>query len=88
MSFTTQESIVEQELTDYGMRRICIDKTGVGSGMVQSLVKKWHAQVWQLPSRTISGRDDHDGERLCRKGACTSPERARFKRDLPCSAGS
>jgi phage FluMu gp28-like protein len=45
VSFTTQESIVEQELTDYGMRRICIDKTGVGSGMVQSLVKKWHARV-------------------------------------------
>jgi phage FluMu gp28-like protein len=45
VSFTTQEAIVEQELTEFNMRRICIDKTGVGSGMVQSLVKKWPTRV-------------------------------------------
>lgn len=43
--FTTQKMIVDYELNMNGMRRICIDKTGVGSGMVQDLVKKWPQRV-------------------------------------------
>ncbi len=45
VSFATQKDVVTSEIEDNGVRRICIDKNGIGMDMSEELEKKHHGRV-------------------------------------------
>lgn len=57
VDFTTQKDIVGSEIEDNGVRRICIDKSGIGMDMAEDLEKKHKGKVEGVKFTTESKED-------------------------------